>query len=319
MLTEPDDLPAEAVLRLVQDHWDDGVRSAGFVPWGESAHWVCGGRRAPRWLVSADDVSDPATLDELETAYAAARRLVDRGLRFVVPTVAPESGGIGVRAGRYLVTLRPYLEGEIGSGAYADDNQRALIAGQLGQLHAVKPPRGCPRWQPGPGHRELLVHLLGSVDGAAWAGGPFGEPTRILLRGARSQVETLLARYDLLAATALKARQDWVVTHGEPHSANVLWSLGGPRLVSWTSVRLAPRERDLREVLRGAEGAEPLTAYVATGGTAELDADMVELFDLEWWLRLIGHEAARFAEPHLGDADEERCFEDLRAELSTRL
>ena len=51
-------------------------------------------------------------------------------------------------------------------------------------------------------------------------------------------------------------------------------------------------------VLRGADGAEPLSAYVAHGGTAELDDDMVELFDLEWWLWEVAEYAVRFHAPH---------------------
>ena len=114
----------------------------------------------------------------------------------------------------------------------------------------------------------------------------------------------LYRRFDQLAAQALEGRERWVPTHGEPHTANVLWQLGGPVLVDWESLRVAPRERDLRTVLRGADGAEPLSAYVAHGGTAELDDDMVELFDLEWWLWEVAEYAVRFHGPHDGDDDD---------------
>jgi spectinomycin phosphotransferase len=77
-------------------------------------------------------------------------------------------------------------------------------------------------------------------------------------------------------------------------------------LVDWESLRLAPRERDLRTVLRGADGAEPFSAYVAHGGIADLDDHMVELFDLEWWLSEVADYAVRFSRPHAGDAEEER-------------
>ena len=318
MLTEPEDLSAETVLALVHELWDDRARSAGFVPWGASAHWVCGGRRTPRWLVAADDVSPAGRLEELEAAYASARRLAERGLHFVVPTVPPASGDVGVRRGRHLVTVTAYLEGETGPGAYADDSQRALIARQLGELHRAKPPRPLQVWRPGPPHRELLEHLLAESHGGHWGNGPFGERARTLLRDSRAKIQGLLSRFDALATTAVADRSRWVVTHGQPHSANVLWSQGGPLLVDWESVRLAPRERDLRDVLREADGAEPLSAYVASGGSAELDADMVELFDLEWWLAHVGQQAARFALPHTGDEEDERGFASLRAELGGR-
>jgi spectinomycin phosphotransferase len=135
------------------------------------------------------------------------------------------------------------------------------------------------------------------------------------LRRSGPELGRLYARFDRLAELALGSRQAWVATHGEPHTANVLWRQGGPVLVDWESLRLAPRERDLRTVLRGADGAEPLSAYVAHGGTAELDADMVELFDLEWWLSEVAEYAVRFHGPHDGDEDDTRFHEALLTEV----
>jgi len=267
MLVEPQDLTAEDVLRLVQEHWEGKARNGAFVPRGAGAHhWVCGGPRQPHWFVTADDVTARGRLEELEAAYAVARRLAHKGLHFVVPTVAPTNGGVGVRHGRYLVTVTAYLEGESGPGAYADDNQRALIAHEIGQLHAAKPPRRAPVWEPTLPCRAELERLLETVDGGPWESGPFGESVRVALRDNRTHILRLLARLDVLTAQALARREGWVLTHGEPHTANVLWQLGGPVLVDWESLRLAPRERDLRVVLRDADGAEPLSAYVASGG-----------------------------------------------------
>ena len=36
-----------------------------------------------------------------------------------------------------------------------------------------------------------------------------------------------------------------MVTHGEPHPGNVLLTPGGPLLIDWDTVRIAPPERDL--------------------------------------------------------------------------
>ncbi len=316
MLVEAQDLTAEDVLRLVQEHWEGKARNGAFVPRGAGAHhWVCGGPRQPHWFVTADDVTARGRLEELEAAYAVARRLAHKGLHFVVPTVAPTNGGVGVRHGRYLVTVTAYLEGESGPGAYADDNQRALIAHEIGQLHAAKPPRRAPVWEPTLPCRAELERLLETVDGGPWESGPFGESVRVALRDNRTHILRLLARLDVLTAQALARREGWVLTHGEPHTANVLWQLGGPVLVDWESLRLAPRERDLRVVLRDADGAEPLSAYVASGGTVDLDADMVELFDLQWWLTETALYAVQFASPHVGDADEARFHEAFLAEV----
>jgi len=316
MPVAPEDLSTEEVLRVVQEHWDPKVRSGALFPQGSGApHWVCGGPRHPRWFVTADDVTAPGRLAEREAAYAVARRLAHKGLHFVVPTVAPVGGGIGVRHGRHLVTVTAYHEGESGPGPYADDNQRALVAHEIGLLHATRPPRRAPVWKPEPASRSELVQLLETVDDTHWDTGPFGESVRIALRDSRSHLLRLLARFDVLAAQALTSRKTWVVTHGEPHTANVLWRLGGPVLLDWESLRLAPRERDLRVVLRDAESAEPLSAYVSSGGTVDLDADMVELFDLELGLTGTARSAVRFSRPHVGNADDARLHEAFLDEV----
>ena len=80
---------------------------------------------------------------------------------------------------------------------------------------------------------------------------------------------------------------------------------------------LAPRERDLREVLGAAEGEEPWYAYVEAGGRPEpLSADTIELFDLQWHLSEIAEYAVRFSRPHEDTADDRRCFGDLESELT---
>ena len=334
MLVEPEDLTSAEVLAIVAEHWDAKARHCGFVPRGAgSQHWVVSGRHLPRWFVTADDVSAPGRLDELQDTYAAARALAGDGLVTVVPTVAPGGGGagenvggggagenvggggVGVVDGRWLLTVTPYVEGEWGPGDYADDAQRTLVARALGALHAAPPPARIRSWEPGPPSRADLERVLATVDGPRWTSGPFGESVRIALQDNAPQLRSLLRRYDVLAAAAVRHRGDWVPTHGQPHTANVLWGEAGPLLVDWESLRVAPRERDLRAVLRDADGAEPLSAYVAMGGSLDLDADRVELFDLEWWLGETAAYAVQFHAPHTGDTDEVRFHREFLEEV----
>lgn len=336
MLVEPADLSPDVVLDLVREYWDDRAAAAAYLPRGAGAHhWGVARSRGPRWFVTADDVTVPGRLDELQDAYVAARRLALDGHHLVLPTVPPlevaagsgpvpgAGGAVGVVTGHWLVTVTPYLEGEAGPGDYADDNQRALLARGLGELHAAVPPPRARLWEPGPPMRDELEAILASDLDGAWDSGPFGDDTRAVLQEKRTGLLALLERYDALAAHALDDRGGWVVTHGEPHTANVLWSAGGPRLVDWESLRVSPRERDLRWVLRDADGAEPLSAYLATAGldlatsgiADDLD-DMVELFDLEWTLWQVGQYAVRFAGEHSGDDDDRRFHRALLAELA---
>ncbi len=94
----------------------------------------------------------------------------------------------------------------------------------------------------------------------------------------------------------------WVATHGEPDSSNQLLTPGGRLLVDWESLKLAPAELDLRTLLDA-------------GVETSADAEMVELFDLEWRLSEISEFAAWFAAPHLGTADDDIAWAALREEL----
>ena len=92
-------------------------------------------------------------------------------------------------------------------------------------------------------------------------------------------------------------------THGEPHSDNQLLTATGRYLVDWESLKLAPRERDLRDL-------------VDAGATVEADPDMLELFDLEWRLDEVDQYIAWFAAEHDGTEDDRIAFDDLMHELT---
>jgi spectinomycin phosphotransferase len=94
-----------------------------------------------------------------------------------------------------------------------------------------------------------------------------------------------------------------VATHGEPHSDNQMLTPRGRYLVDWESLKLAPRERDLREL-------------VDAGAPVGADPDMVEMFDLEWRLEEIREYTAWFAAEHHGTEDDQIAFAGLIHELT---
>jgi spectinomycin phosphotransferase len=133
-----------------------------------------------------------------------------------------------------------------------------------------------------------------------------------MLADCRPVVQQAMRRFALLGAAVAGSADRWVVTHGEPHAGNVVGSPDGQRLVDWATLRLAPRERDLREVLGESEGNAPWFAYVEAGGRPEpLSPDALELFALEWHLSEIAEYAVLFSGPHDDTADARRSFGDL--------
>jgi hypothetical protein len=83
---------------------------------------------------------------------------------------------------------------------------------------------------------------------------------------------------------------------------------GGDLDAVWTSrgiAQFAPRERDLRDLVETAVAVDP-------------DADMVEMFDLEWRLDEISQYADWFAAEHHGTDDDRIAFDALIEELTRR-
>ncbi len=74
-----------------------------------------------------------------------------------------------------------------------------------------------------------------------------------------------LDRFDQLVRYLDASDVPLVVTHGEPHSGNIVRTAGGFVLVDWDTVGLAPRERDL---------------WLVDGG----DQRLCELYRLRWRL-----------------------------------
>src|SRR5262249_58929057 len=99
---------------------------------------------------------------------------------------------------------------------------------------------------------------------------------REAMRAAAPALVDLLALADRLRADAEARGVRSVVTHGEPHSGNIVQTSDGPVLVDWDTVALAPPERDLW-MLTG-EGMEE--HYGLGANAAALD-----YFRLSWDLK----------------------------------
>ena len=141
-----------------------------------------------------------------------------------------------------------------------------------------------------------LADELDQRTASTWDSGPYGEDTREAIRERLRDIATWTADYHRLAAAA--AEQTWVPTHGEPHTRNQLATPDGPVLVDWESIRLAPRERDLR--------------WLHGRG----DPALVAMFDVEWRLDEISQYAAWFGAWHTGTASDAVAFAGLQGELT---
>lgn len=141
--------------------------------------------------------------------------------------------------------------------------------------------------------------------------GPFGERARRMIAEAMPLVERLTGHFRRLVAELGGAA--WVVTHGEPHSANVIVTRDDrPYLIDWDSVRVAPRERDIRDLRLDAAS---LAAYATAAGTDRIRPRVCRLFQAEWDLDEISWFARCLAQPHADGGDARRAFDMLAVYL----
>jgi len=108
----------------------------------------------------------------------------------------------------------------------------------------------------------------------------------------------------------LGAPASWVVTHGEPHSANVIREPdGGLLLVDWDTALTAPPERDLWMVLD-----DDLTGweeYREAAGPARIDDRAMSLYREGWALEEICEYITAFRRPHDETADTREAWAEL--------
>ena len=312
MNTPPREIGEAQIRRALRQWWGFAAVSLEYCAVGfGSHHWlatdVAGNRRfVTVYDLTPDDEEDDtdADFEELERAFSAAALLRDRaGLRFVVAPLASEAGAVLHRLGRHFsIALFPFVEGSSSPfGEHPSAEARAAVLALLVELHAAS---------------AHVVDVAGSEDfallsrrsleralsdlGRPWKGGPYAEPARRLLHEHEASVKRRLERYDTLRGGVAAERARWVVTHGEPHAANVIWCAEGPLLVDWDTLLVGPPERDLWMVL-GADGSERGTYEAATGTTIE--PDVLELYRLWWDLSEIGTYVGEFRRPHEEDAD----------------
>ena len=315
--SKPEGLDDETVAAAIRDGWALEVGTMRYAPVGAgSYHWhvtdTAGGRR----FVTVDDLGTKSWLGDtrddayrgLQDAFATAAALRDDGVALAVGPIRTVDGEALRRLGdRWSIALFPFVDGESADfGRYEDDDERLAVASALAALHAAAPPR-CARTAgldlPGGHHLENALRELGST----WTGGPLSEPARIAVKEAAPELVQLLALADRLAADA--AGGELVVTHGEPHRANVLRTPEGPRLVDWDTVALAPPERDLWMIAERADD-DAAALYTETSGR-RVDPVALDYFRLTWDLKDIAEWLNVLRGPHLDNEDTRRQLEGL--------
>jgi spectinomycin phosphotransferase len=217
---------------------------------------------------------------------------------------------------RYTIALFPFVAGQAGRYGHYDTAERAAVLTMLAELHQATAAVASVVRRIDlelPGRRELEAGL--QELNQTWSGGPFSEPARQALAGHASDVAELLALADRLSADVARRSSDWVVTHGEPHAANVMRTGESHLLVDWDTVALAPPERDLWMLVD--DTAAEATSYADATGH-ELDQVAVSFFRLTWDLADLAAFASVLRSPHRRSEDTVKAYDGLTKCVSTR-
>ena len=319
MKDRPEGVSQRELAHALAGGWGITPVSMVYAPVGAgSYHWVVDDRRGSRWFVNVDDLdhkswlgdSRPARLNGLRETLKTALVLRDQGgLGFVAaPVLARDGEAAELFLPRYAVSVYPFIDGT--SGQFDEglsDSARIEVIDLLAALHQVVPAWPVPVADSRLSLRDVLETALHELDGP-WSGGPFSEPSRVVLAGVAGPVRDLLAAFDQLAVR-MAAPAHQVITHGEPHPGNIIRTGNGPRLIDWDTAGLAMPERDLWSVL-GGTGAGAARYTAATGH--EIDPDALWFYRIRWTLDDLAAFTQQLRAHHTDTADAQEAWQALK-------
>ena len=311
MFTRPEGLSDGDVIAGLASGWGIEASTVEYLAVGfGSHHWSATGQ-GEKYFVTVDSLgkerageSAEAVLANLAAAFETARALQRAGHEFVLAPLDALGGQVVRRLNDdFSIAVFPWVDGETnGYGGWRSEDQKRAVRDVLDALHTEE----ATALVAGTARREdfelpcqpALHEALAELD-AQWDAGPYAEPTRGLLSEVEADVHRALDVYrDLVDVVRHKP---FFITHGEPHSGNVLWTAGGPMLIDWDTALIAPRGRDLWMLEE--DGKLPPADEQRTDNV---------LYRLWWDLAEIAEYVRTFRTPHGDTEDMQESWRNLQ-------
>lgn len=305
-------LSDDAIAGVLREGWSVAPASLAYAPVGHGSwHWHADDTALGPLFVTVDAISpgsssSPATkptFDELEWAYRVPMATVGCGLDIARPPIPTEAGDVLFAIDdKWVVSVWPMVDGQAthdGTYSSAEDAEAVLaIAATLHSLPVDLVEAPTPRFETF--RLSGTPRLLDLVD-QTWPTphvGSLAAATEELLHRHADDIRGLARLYDELLKRAPPVAE-WVLTHGEPHAANVVFADDGPVLIDWDTTKIAPKERDLWMI--AADG------FSVDGA----DEEMLRLYRAQWDLSELYDYARRFADPHDEGPEGDRAWDDF--------
>lgn len=324
MLAPPKGLTEDALAATLSRGW--GIEVAGLeyraVGFG-SHHWEVVEAGGARWFVTVDELSrrrhtPNETYAQVQARLAAgigvARALRNIGERydFVVAPVPSLDGAVLIPAREgFCVAVYPLLEGEsFRWGEFRYEDQLPAVVAMLVDIHSAP-----PGLAPSAAADDFGIQMRDELELALAERtevpdhGPYSIPLGALITHHERAVAAALNRYDALVAE-IGAETRRVLTHGEPHAGNTMFTAEGWKLIDWDTAQLAPPERDLWNLDPG-DGSVLRRYAEATGYVPR--HELIELYSLRWDLTDLAVFAGEFRREHADDANTAKAWVSVQS------
>ncbi|MET0904052.1 MAG: phosphotransferase [Acidimicrobiales bacterium] len=322
MYTRPPELADDTIVASLAEHWHIDPVELSYEPVGFGAHhWKATDTEGIELFLTVHDLtahrnhdteSEDGVFRRLTASFTAARALHDGGLTAVLAPTPTADGRIVDRMdSQFTLAVHPFLHGRPAGafGGFTAPVDRREALDLVVDVH-----RHTELAAPHADEDDLVVPHTGEIPvaldelGTAWDAGPYAGSARGHLAAHAPGVQRLLVRYEQLAEE-VRQRDGRVLTHGEPHAANVLVVGDRRLLIDWDTALVAVPERDLWHLDPG--DGSILEAYRdATGVTPSPAA--VDLYRLWWDLTEIGGYLGVLRRPHTDTTDVAMAWKGLQ-------